>query len=365
MPPVWSSNHAYLNAPASQTTALTHLGAREYDPVLGRFLSVDAVLTPLNPQQNNGYSYSANSPVTHSDPSGNCYQTSKGNYTGKGCGSSSNGGGKKGPKKPPSVAPPSAGSSDGSWVGSYGPTLAAPAPSSEIQWWAPTTWNGEIWQNVGAAALGIAVGIGVTALVLAAGACTVVTFGVCGVATIAVVGALAAGGAVGGLVTYSVSTGEKTSEGRFNSVVAGGAGGAIAGVGGVIVSNLIGKFVGTVTSKGGGETAGAATSGVPAVTPNDWAQLNGMLRSAAAGKGNFGLGAATAEQTQALGQAWVGPSASWSSSGKAMVSQDLLRQWRSPTWKPNMSMYQSNLEWRNEPRGPWQGNGHIDVLEGP
>lgn len=104
--PAWSSNHAYLNAPASTTTALTHLGAREYDPLLGRFLSVDAVLAPGNPQQNNGYSYAANSPITHSDPSGNCYQTSSGNYTGQGCGSSK---GKSTPKRGPSATPPAAG----------------------------------------------------------------------------------------------------------------------------------------------------------------------------------------------------------------------------------------------------------------
>jgi hypothetical protein len=32
---------------------------------------VDAVLAPFQPQQNNGYAYSNNNPVTLSDPSGN------------------------------------------------------------------------------------------------------------------------------------------------------------------------------------------------------------------------------------------------------------------------------------------------------
>ncbi|GMA90713.1 hypothetical protein GCM10025869_12420 [Homoserinibacter gongjuensis] len=31
------------------------------------------MLSPANPQQNNGYSYAANNPVTYSDPSGGCY----------------------------------------------------------------------------------------------------------------------------------------------------------------------------------------------------------------------------------------------------------------------------------------------------
>lgn len=66
----WVSGHSYLNAPESSVTGLTQLGARAYDPVLGKFLSVDPVLAPDNPVQNNGYAYSHNNPVTTSDPSG-------------------------------------------------------------------------------------------------------------------------------------------------------------------------------------------------------------------------------------------------------------------------------------------------------
>jgi RHS repeat-associated protein len=68
----WSSDHDFLNAPSSDLTGLSQLGAREYDPVLGRFMSVDSVLTPTNPQQNNGYSYSQNNPVSRTDPTGLC-----------------------------------------------------------------------------------------------------------------------------------------------------------------------------------------------------------------------------------------------------------------------------------------------------
>jgi RHS repeat-associated protein len=51
-------------------TGLTHLGAREYDPALGRFLSVDPLIDMANPQQINGYHYGNHNPVTLSDPDG-------------------------------------------------------------------------------------------------------------------------------------------------------------------------------------------------------------------------------------------------------------------------------------------------------
>ncbi|WP_326552115.1 RHS repeat-associated core domain-containing protein [Micromonospora sp. NBC_01813] len=51
-------------------TGLTHLGAREYDPFLGRFISVDPLMDLTNPQQWHGYSYARNSPVTYVDPDG-------------------------------------------------------------------------------------------------------------------------------------------------------------------------------------------------------------------------------------------------------------------------------------------------------
>lgn len=51
-------------------TGLTLLGARFYDPVLGRFLSVDPELDPGKPAQFNAYLYAGQNPVTFSDPTG-------------------------------------------------------------------------------------------------------------------------------------------------------------------------------------------------------------------------------------------------------------------------------------------------------
>ncbi|WP_412748237.1 polymorphic toxin-type HINT domain-containing protein [Krasilnikovia sp. M28-CT-15] len=51
-------------------TELTHLGAREYDPGLGRFISVDPLQNTADPQQWNAYAYAGNNPATLADPSG-------------------------------------------------------------------------------------------------------------------------------------------------------------------------------------------------------------------------------------------------------------------------------------------------------
>jgi RHS repeat-associated protein len=68
----WSSARGYLNAPTSSFSGLTQLGARAYDPSLGRFLSVDPLLEVFDPGSLGAYAYANNSPVTNSDPSGLC-----------------------------------------------------------------------------------------------------------------------------------------------------------------------------------------------------------------------------------------------------------------------------------------------------
>ncbi|MFE2228281.1 polymorphic toxin-type HINT domain-containing protein [Streptomyces kronopolitis] len=51
-------------------TGLTHLGAREYDPETGRFVSVDPVMNLTDSESLNGYTYAGSTPMTDSDPTG-------------------------------------------------------------------------------------------------------------------------------------------------------------------------------------------------------------------------------------------------------------------------------------------------------
>ncbi|MEU4594239.1 HNH/endonuclease VII fold putative polymorphic toxin [Micromonospora aurantiaca (nom. illeg.)] len=67
---VYPDNHGFLNKPANSETGLTRLGAREYDPAIGKFISTDPVVDVGDPQQWNGFSYANNSPITFSDPTG-------------------------------------------------------------------------------------------------------------------------------------------------------------------------------------------------------------------------------------------------------------------------------------------------------
>ncbi|WP_371601212.1 RHS repeat-associated core domain-containing protein [Streptomyces sp. NBC_00564] len=66
----WPDDKAFLGKPADESTALTHIGAREYDPGIGQFINVDPLLELDKHQTLNGYSYGAQNPVTNADPSG-------------------------------------------------------------------------------------------------------------------------------------------------------------------------------------------------------------------------------------------------------------------------------------------------------
>ncbi|MGO1052197.1 RHS repeat-associated core domain-containing protein [Crossiella sp. CA198] len=79
-PGSWPDDKGFVGG-TRDATGLTHIGAREYDASLGRFISVDPLMDLADPQQMHGYSYANGNPVTFSDPSGlamdcrpNCYE---------------------------------------------------------------------------------------------------------------------------------------------------------------------------------------------------------------------------------------------------------------------------------------------------
>ncbi|WP_308409670.1 RHS repeat-associated core domain-containing protein [Streptomyces sp. A3M-1-3] len=94
-PTTWPDDKAFLGKPADTTTGLTHIGAREYDPAVGQFISVDPLLLLDQHQALNGYSYANQHPSTASDPTGLapvCGYSLGGRFCGGGGGSGSGGG---------------------------------------------------------------------------------------------------------------------------------------------------------------------------------------------------------------------------------------------------------------------------------
>ncbi|MBB4957722.1 RHS repeat domain-containing protein [Micromonospora polyrhachis] len=69
-PAGWPGEKSFVGGTADESTGLIHVGARQYDPGTGRFLSVDPMVDYEDPQQANGYAYANNNPATFSDPDG-------------------------------------------------------------------------------------------------------------------------------------------------------------------------------------------------------------------------------------------------------------------------------------------------------
>ncbi|MFE0462325.1 RHS repeat-associated core domain-containing protein [Kitasatospora sp. NPDC058965] len=71
-PGSWADNRGFLGQPTDTTTGLDLLGARNYDPALGRFMSADPLLEVGDPVQMGGYTYASDNPTSGSDPDGMC-----------------------------------------------------------------------------------------------------------------------------------------------------------------------------------------------------------------------------------------------------------------------------------------------------
>ncbi|GAA3001191.1 polymorphic toxin-type HINT domain-containing protein [Actinokineospora diospyrosa] len=66
----WADNRGFLNMPANSSTGLVDIGARPYDPVLGRFASVDPDFDIKDPRTWTGYAYATGNPTSGWDPTG-------------------------------------------------------------------------------------------------------------------------------------------------------------------------------------------------------------------------------------------------------------------------------------------------------
>ena len=64
------SNVQWNGGDALAAFGLSHLGARLYDPVIGRFLSRDPLVVPRTAATTNAYAFAMNDPLNRSDPSG-------------------------------------------------------------------------------------------------------------------------------------------------------------------------------------------------------------------------------------------------------------------------------------------------------
>ncbi|WCN07362.1 RHS repeat-associated core domain-containing protein [Streptomyces sp. M92] len=66
----WPDDKGFLGKTTDTGTGLTHVGARQYDPEIGQFISVDPLLQTGIGQTLNGYSYAVQNPQTVADPTG-------------------------------------------------------------------------------------------------------------------------------------------------------------------------------------------------------------------------------------------------------------------------------------------------------
>ncbi|RJQ70251.1 RHS repeat protein [Pseudonocardiaceae bacterium YIM PH 21723] len=251
----WPNSHGFVGGD-QDSTGLTHLGAREYDPAMGRFISVDPVFDAMLPQQMNAYSYSGNNPITHSDPTGTYWDNEYHEEIDWSKFPDASGGGT---------------AEDGYWgrlpagteyhAPAYQPPpVAKPAPKKACGTWDLSCKTKSAWkatanfvENHKAQIAGIAVG-------LVAGVGCGAVLGVTGVGVVAC-GAFA--GAVAGAVEQLVDSGGKVSWDTAKAALTGAAvGGITAGLGSIAGAGLKAGAAAIMAKTGGKEVAKAASKAV-------------------------------------------------------------------------------------------------------
>jgi len=66
----WTGDRGFVNGTNDTSIGTIHLGAREYDPRLGRFISADPIFDHGDSRQMNGYAYANGNPLAFSDANG-------------------------------------------------------------------------------------------------------------------------------------------------------------------------------------------------------------------------------------------------------------------------------------------------------
>ncbi|MET7480948.1 RHS repeat-associated core domain-containing protein [Streptomyces sp. NPDC005648] len=237
----WLGDKGFVNGIVDATTGLTHLGAREYDPTIGRFVSDDPILELTDAQQIDGYTYAADNPITGSDPSGlmldgggDCrYQTG-------GCN----------PDPAPTTSDDSSGSSHHG--GGGGGSSSHHSCGWSLSCYAKKTYHTIQRHPVLAAVVA-------TAVVVGAVACVVATAGGCGAVLLAGATGFTEGAQAGSLAAAVVgaSTGVAAEGG---AVVAGAAGIASAGAG-AIAEGAETASVSRAATESGAKAADSAAEG--------------------------------------------------------------------------------------------------------
>ncbi|MEU2180013.1 polymorphic toxin-type HINT domain-containing protein [Streptomyces thermolilacinus] len=250
--PTWPDDKSFLGKPEDKTTGLTHIGAREYDPSLGLFVSVDPLLQLDIHQTLNGYTYGAQNPVANADPSGLGLPCGKG--FDEGCGSNvthadgssgNNGSPNKTPKLSGDGGPTSGGSSgtssnDGGGSGGGDDCDFWSICTLKNGWEDTKAWVYENKAEIGAVVAEVTVGALCVSTAAGAGLAT----GGAGFAAVAGCGALA-GAAGAGVRNALTDTADHSLKGQLTDMGEGavwGAAGAVVGAGaGAAAGKVLGK----------------------------------------------------------------------------------------------------------------------------
>jgi RHS repeat-associated protein len=301
-------------------TGLIAMGARYYDPAIGRFISVDPLADLAAPQSLAGYSYALNNPATLSDPTGLL------------------------------ADPDGAGAGPGCEHDCADPEIlhrirydyvvdkinVGEAPEDEV--FAAGNFSEQEREQLLWAMNTSPCSIAGDRSACAGNSHFIFTCQMSGGSDCTVRGAA------------------RASEGEFVAAGVLSGGGALARKAADSISARFGR-------SGRARRAAQGLTGARGATHADDGVIMGTLRQAARGKGNFGVGKGTRAQAELAGHAWVGEGYTIASDGRTLISRNGLRQYRPPTYKPHLKRWQANFESRHVPRGAWQANGHLDIMD--